>query len=98
MSVFFRLHVQAVRTKNAKQRGGRNAREGEEKEEKKRNRTVKQHPMLMFHGIPGRVNACEKCQAVFLLLFVLSHFMNQTFSGLLGSFLQVKTAEEEMNF
>lgn len=36
------------RTSN-KGKGGRNVRE--------KNRTVKQHPTLMFHGIPGRLNS-----------------------------------------
>ncbi len=62
-------------------KGGRNA-----MEKKKRNsRTVKQHPTLMFHGIPRRVNsnACKNCQPAFLLLLVPCHFMNQvmTFFG-----------------
>lgn len=65
--------MQVVRTKNVKE--GERGKECEEKNPS----AVKQHPTLMFHGIPGRVNsnACKNSKPAFLLLFVPGHFMNQ---------------------
>lgn len=72
-SVSFRLHVQAVRTKNVK-RGEK----GEGMRGKKNSSAVKQHPVLMLHSIPGRANSrarkeqlscsvspCESCYGFF---------------------------------
>lgn len=52
------------RTSN-KGKGGRNVR-------KKKPRTVKQHPTLMFQGIPGRLNSklVKNCQPAFFCYFV----------------------------
>lgn len=45
--------------------------EGMQGGKKREPRTVKQHPTLMFHGIPERVNshACETCQLVIRFFF-----------------------------